>query len=139
MVPSSEAASKRMRSNRRTDTGPELAFRSALHGLGLRFRKDFPIRLPSRSVRPDVVLTKPRIAIFIDGCFWHGCPDHGTLPRANRRYWAAKLIANRERDRAVNETLRDAGWSVLRFWAHEPPTVAAQQVANLVWRGSGRG
>jgi DNA mismatch endonuclease, patch repair protein len=134
VIPSSEAASKRMRSNRRTDTGPELAFRSALHGLGLRFRKDFPIRLPSRSVRPDVVFTKARIAVFIDGCFWHGCPDHGTLPRANRKYWEAKLVANRKRDLAVDAALRDGGWSVLRFWAHEDAAGAAQEVADLVRR-----
>jgi DNA mismatch endonuclease (patch repair protein) len=85
-------------------------------------------------VRPDVVFTKSRIAIFIDGCFWHGCPDHGTMPRANREYWEAKLAANKERDRAVDEALRDAGWNVLRFWAHDDPVVAAQQVATLAHR-----
>lgn len=132
VAPSSDAASKRMRSNRRTDTGPELALRSALHAQGLRFRKDFPIRLSTRSVRPDVVFTKSRIAVFVDGCFWHDCPHHGTLPRANREYWKAKLDANRERDQAVDEALRSAGWNVLRFWAHEDPAVAAELVAYVV-------
>jgi DNA mismatch endonuclease (patch repair protein) len=130
---SSEAASKRMRSNRRAETKPELAFRSALHRLGLRFRKDFPIRLcERRSVRPDVVFPRARLAIFIDGCFWHACPEHGTLPKANRRYWSAKLVENQERDRATDLALREAGWTVLRFWAHEDPRAAAMEVARRV-------
>src|SRR4051794_28603431 len=94
-----EARRKAMRANRRRDTGPELELRSALHALGLRFRVDVPIR-PSegRPVRPDVVFPRRRVAVFVDGCFWHGCPAHWTRSRTNQGYWDEKVVANRERD-----------------------------------------
>jgi DNA mismatch endonuclease (patch repair protein) len=121
-----------MRSNRRRDTKPELALRSALHAMGLRFRKDHPIRLADRVVRADVAFTRRRVAVFVDGCFWHRCPIHGTSPRANGEYWGPKLDRNVARDRAVDAGLSEIGWQVLRAWEHEDPVEVAQRVAALV-------
>jgi DNA mismatch endonuclease (patch repair protein) len=117
-----------MRANTRTGTRPELALRSALHRQGLRFRKDHPIQAGGRRVRPDVVFTRAKLAVFVDGCFWHRCPQHATTPRANPSYWVPKLQRNVERDRAVDAALAGAGWSVLRIWEHEPVELAVQQV-----------
>jgi DNA mismatch endonuclease, patch repair protein len=107
---------------RRRDTGPEREVRSLLHAAGLRFRVDLPIRLDGhRPIRPDIVFSRCRIAVFVDGCFWHGCPEHGQRPGIrNGHYWAPKLAGNVERDRRHVEALEGAGWRVLRFWAHEP-------------------
>lgn len=126
--PTSREVTERMRRNRRRDTNPELAVRSELHRRGLRFRKDLPLRLPDRSVRPDIVFTRARLAVFIDGCFWHCCPEHGTAPRANSDYWQPKLERNVRRDQAVNAALVQAGWKVLRAWEHEPPADVADRV-----------
>ena len=126
--PTSADVSARMRANPRRDTKPEIAVRSALHALGLRFRKDHPIRLPDRVVRPDIVFPRQRLAVFIDGCFWHQCPQHGNVPRANGDYWRPKLQRNVARDRAVDIGLAAAGWRVLRAWEHEDP----EQTARLV-------
>src|SRR3954453_17637690 len=101
-----------MRRNPRRDTKPEVALRSELHRVGLRFRKDFPIRTSERVVRADVVFTRPRLAVFVDGCFWHRCPLHGNVPRANTEYWVPKLERNVHRDRAVDAALEAAGWTV---------------------------
>lgn len=122
--------SKRMRANRRRDTKPEQALRSALHLRGLRFRKDFPIRAGKRLVKPDIVFTRRRVAVFLDGCFWHACPDHGNTPRRNSSYWVWKLKRNVERDRSVNEALAEAGWGVIRVWEHESPADAAALIAG---------
>jgi len=130
--PTSPDVTTRMRANRRRDTKPEVAVRSALHRLGLRFRKDLPIRLASRSVRPDIVFTRSKIAVFIDGCFWHQCPEHGTMPRANRDYWGPKLARNVERDRAVDLALAADGWTVIRAWEHEPAGQVAERVERAV-------
>lgn len=119
----------RMRRNRRRDSRPERAVRSALHRAGLRFRVDYPVRLEQRLVRPDVVFTRARLAVFVDGCFWHCCPDHGTEPRSNTGYWDAKLISNVQRDRAVDEALGAEGWLVIRAWEHENPVDVADRVA----------
>jgi DNA mismatch endonuclease (patch repair protein) len=121
-----------MRANRRVDTGPERALRSELHRMGLRFRKDLPVRLAVRRVRPDVVFTKAKVAIFVDGCFWHRCPDHGQLPKSNRDYWEPKLSRNVERDREVDRALASAGWKVFRFFEHVAPEIAAAQIASAV-------
>jgi DNA mismatch endonuclease (patch repair protein) len=118
-----------MRRNPRRDTGPEIALRSELHRRGLRFRKDLPLRVPGRVVRPDVVFTRARVAVFVDGCFWHACPIHGNQPRANTEYWRPKLARNVARDRAVDSALQAAGWRVLRAWEHEPPA----SVADRLW------
>ncbi len=135
--PTSVAATNLMKGNRRTDTKPEVRLRSALHALGLRFRKDLPIRTPERVVRPGIVFTRPRIAVFVDGCFWHGCPEHGTTPRANTEHWGPKLQCNQERDALVDAALSGAGWIVLRYWEHEPVDAVAAQVAAAIWERSG--
>lgn len=109
-----------MRGNKRSDTRPEVALRRALHRRGLRFRKDFAITTHRMSIRPDIVFTKSRVAVFVDGCFWHGCPVHGRVPGGqNASYWADKMQRNRERDERQNEALREAGWRVVRVWEHE--------------------
>jgi DNA mismatch endonuclease (patch repair protein) len=110
-----------MRANRRSDTIPEIRLRSRLHVAGLRFRKDYLVSIPGMRVRPDVVFTRHRVAVFVDGCFWHACPDHGHQPRSNTDYWIPKLRGNAERDRLVDEHLRTAGWIVLRLWEHVSP------------------
>ena len=124
--------STRMRANGRRGTRPELELRSALHRLGLRFRKDHPIRAGERVIRPDVVFTRWRIAIFLDGCYWHACPEHGTRPQRNTAYWDDKLARNVARDRAVDEALGASGWQVVRIWEHEPRGQAAERVAAVV-------
>jgi DNA mismatch endonuclease (patch repair protein) len=124
-----------MRSNRRTDTSPERELRAELHGRGLRFRKDFPIRLPVRArVRPDIVFTRTKLAVFVDGCFWHQCPVHGTMPKSNVDYWEPKLQANVARDRRVDELLREHGWAVLRLWEHDDACRAADRVVEAIRR-----
>lgn len=135
--PSSDIVSKRMRSNPGTGTKPEIALRSALHALGLRFRKDFPIAVEGRRVRPDVVFTRRKVAVYLDGCFWHRCPEHGTRPTSNSWYWGPKLDRNVERDRETDSLLDAAGWRVIRVWEHEDPAVAAQQIAAAVREGPG--
>lgn len=119
-----------MLSNRRRDTGAELQVRRLLHAMGLRYRVDYA-PLGGRR-RADIVFTRRRVAVFIDGCFWHGCPQHATLPRTNSDYWLPKLGRNIERDRETDALLRDAGWMVLRYWEHEPPADVAQAVANVI-------
>jgi DNA mismatch endonuclease (patch repair protein) len=98
-----------------------------LHRFGLRFRVDFPIRDPDgHLVRPDIVFTRARIAVFVDGCFWHGCPEHGRRPTIqNGSYWGPKIVANTRRDAKHTDSLRAAGWTVLRFWEHDAPEQAA--------------
>jgi DNA mismatch endonuclease, patch repair protein len=130
-----------MKRTRGRDTKPELVLRSALHRLGLRFRVDRPV-LPGSRRRADVVFAGARIAVFVDGCFWHGCPEHGTMPKANRRFWKEKLEANQDRDRSTDEQLEEVGWKVMRFWEHVDPQVAAAEIAAEVARrgpaGNGR-
>jgi DNA mismatch endonuclease, patch repair protein len=122
-----------MKANRRRDSGPERALRSALHREGLRFRVDFPIRVAGgRPIRPDVVFPARRVAVFSHGCFWHGCPEHGTWPRTNKAYWTEKIEANRRRDRSTTATLEREGWTVIRVWEHEDPELAARLIAHLV-------
>ena len=122
-----------MARNRRRDSGPELEIRRALHRLGKRFRVDYPIRVDKRRpLRPDIVFTRARVAVFVDGCFWHGCPEHGTRPRSNERYWTAKIEVNRRRDREQTTRLEQAGWRVVRIWEHEPPDRAAARIVDLL-------
>jgi DNA mismatch endonuclease, patch repair protein len=121
-----------MRGNRRADTRPEIAVRSCLHRAGLRFRKDLPLVVGETRVRPDIVFTRARVAVFIDGCFWHCCPDHGNKPKANVEYWTSKLRRNRERDARVNRALAGAGWKVIRIWEHVAPVDAAKRVVREV-------
>ena len=108
--PTSAAATKIGKANKRTGTKCEVALRSALHRMGLRFRKDLLLRVGGLRVHPDVVFTRARVAVFVDGCFWHGCPTHATKPKSNQGYWGPKLAANEARDRRVNAALGAAGW-----------------------------
>ncbi|MEE6163722.1 MULTISPECIES: very short patch repair endonuclease [unclassified Mycolicibacterium] len=117
---------------RRVDTKPEVALRSQLHRLGYRFRKDFPIRIGGRLVRPDIVFTRRKIAIFVDGCFWHSCPEHGQMPKVNGEYWSPKLERNVVRDREQTGALESAGWTVLRFWSHDSADVVADAVNQML-------
>lgn len=132
LQPRDENVSKRMRANRKLDSRPELRIRSALHAKGLRFRKNLLLRFAALSVRPDVVFPRRRVAVFVDGCFWHSCPEHGTRPRFNSDYWDAKLARNVDRDRRVDEALVSNGWISVRVWEHELPEVAARRVASVV-------
>ncbi len=115
---SSEGVRRSMQSNRPRDTHPEVALRSGLHAAGLRFRKHYRPLKGSRC-EVDVAFTRWRVAVQLDGCFWHGCPAHATRPATNEAWWAVKLDANVARDRRNDELLTEAGWKVLRFWEHE--------------------
>lgn len=120
-----------MKANRRANTGPEVALRAALHARGLRFRKDYLVRMPDGvRCKVDVVFTRVRLAVFVDGCFWHGCPEHGTTPRVNTRYWGPKLARNHDRDVRVTAALIASGWTVLRLWEHEPVPDATERIAG---------
>ena len=122
-----------MRGNKKRDTLPEILVRSALHRLGLRFRKDYAIRPEGgKLTRVDVAFPRQRVAVFVDGCFWHRCPVHGNEPRSNSGYWGPKLERNVERDREVDERLHLSGWSVVRIWEHENPERAAERVQAVI-------
>src|SRR6188472_4126360 len=118
-----------MRANRHRDTGPELWLRRELHGRGFRFKVDSLVISGLRR-RADIVFTRVRLAVFVDGCFWHGCPEHGTSPRANSEWWAWKIERNRTRDADTDGLLAAAGWHVVRVWEHEDAAVAADRVAS---------
>jgi DNA mismatch endonuclease (patch repair protein) len=114
----------------RRDTKPELALRRAVWRLGLRYRVDIA-PIPGRR-RADLVFTRAKIAVYVDGCFWHSCPAHATIPKANREWWVAKLDANVRRDRDTDRRLTEAGWTVVRVWEHEVVDAAAQRIALAV-------
>ncbi|MGV0780454.1 very short patch repair endonuclease [Mycolicibacterium sp. XJ766] len=115
----SPGRSRNMAAIRRKDTKPEVRLRSTLHRRGLRFRKDYPIRIDGKLIRPDIAFTRRKVAVFIDGCFWHSCPDHGRPPGVNGEYWSPKLRGNVERDLRQTVALQANGWTVLRFWEHQ--------------------
>jgi DNA mismatch endonuclease (patch repair protein) len=116
-----------MRANRHRDTGPELWLRRELHGRGFRFKVDSLVISGLRR-RVDIVFTRVRLAVFVDGCYWHGCPQHGTRARANSEYWLAKIRENQIRDLDTDKRLTAAGWTVLRIWEHEDIPSAADRV-----------
>jgi DNA mismatch endonuclease (patch repair protein) len=116
-----------MRGNRGTDTRPEVALRSELYRRGYRFRKSC-VPTPAVRCRADVVFPAARLAVFVDGCFWHRCPEHGTKPSTNAGYWRAKLDRNVARDRRNERELANAGWAVIRIWEHEEVAAAADRV-----------
>lgn len=129
-----------MQANRGRDTGPERALRSTLHQAGMRFRVDLPLPFDRRR-RADIVFTRIGLYVFVDGCFWHGCPDHFVMPKTRREFWAAKVEGNRARDRDTDERLQDAGLSVVRIWEHSPPDEAAALILDRYaiadrWAGS---
>jgi DNA mismatch endonuclease, patch repair protein len=131
-LPVTPGRSANMKANRRTDTKPELALRSALHAMGYRYRKDYRLDLPARRVRPDIAFTSRKVAVFVDGCFWHACPQHGSKPKNNEWYWSPKLQKNVERDRAADAALAEAGWIVVRLWEHVPIAEAIAMVIAAV-------
>ncbi|NLU83540.1 very short patch repair endonuclease [Rhodococcus sp. HNM0569] len=135
-MPSTDpATSARMARQRRRDTAPEVALRRELHRRGLRYFVD---RAPIRGVRrrADVVFPGRKVAVFVDGCFWHSCPQHATHPKNNAQWWTDKLAANVTRDRDTDARLREQGWQVVRVWEHEAPQGAADRVEAAV-RGTG--
>nr|WP_198168270.1 very short patch repair endonuclease [Herbidospora yilanensis] len=130
---SSPAVRSVMRANRGRDTRPERALRSAVHALGLRYRVG--VRpLPGVRRTADMVFTRDKIAVFLDGCYWHGCEEHYRPARKNAEFWSQKISSNRARDRETDSVLRDAGWQVIRIWEHEPAREAAARVAETVHR-----
>lgn len=137
LAPSSRNVSRRMAKQQRADTKPELALRRLLHSRGYRYRVNWPV--PGRARRTiDVAFPGRRVAIFIDGCFWHSCPLHATRPRANGTWWANKLDSNVARDRDTDSALEDAGWRVLRIWEHERPADVLGRIALELSGGSSR-
>jgi DNA mismatch endonuclease (patch repair protein) len=129
--PSSDAALKRMKAAKPRDTAPEKALRSALHKKGLRFRIDVkPIKKLNR--KADIVFRPAKVAVFVDGCFWHGCPIHGTQAKANAEFWEHKIKQNQERDKDTVIQLEAAKWKVIRVWEHEDPEEIAQEIYDIV-------
>jgi len=126
-----EATRKSMLGNRSRDTRPELLIRRALHARGFRFRVDLRPE-PSLRTRADIVFTRRRIAVYIDGCFWHGCPLHATTPKSNESYWLPKLARNVERDAQSTASLEERGWLVLRFWEHESVDAVVARIAEML-------
>jgi DNA mismatch endonuclease, patch repair protein len=127
-VASSPLVARTMRRMGRADTAPELALRRELTRAGLRYRlhrRDLP-------GRPDISLGPARVAIFVDGCFWHACPEHCVMPKANREFWAEKLAANRARDKSKDDALIEMGWLPLHVWEHEDPSAAASVITRVV-------
>ncbi|MFI5735239.1 very short patch repair endonuclease [Kribbella sp. NPDC051587] len=135
-TPTTPGRSRNMKAIRRTDTKPEVQLRSALHRSGLRFRKDLLIRTSARRVRPDIVFTARKLAIFVDGCFWHCCPEHGRQPAVNTGYWSPKLQRNVERDRQTDAALLADGWRVIRLWEHESIEHSVVTVQRALERSS---
>lgn len=129
-TPSSASVQRRMSRQRVRDTQPELALRSELHRLGLRFRVDVP--LPGIRRRADVLFRAARVIVLVDGCFWHACPKHPSWPKSNAAWWRRKLLSNRRRDQETTRALRRAGWYVVRVWEHESAVRAAARVARAV-------
>jgi DNA mismatch endonuclease, patch repair protein len=130
-------ALRRMKSQRQRDTTAETALRSLLHRYGLRFRIHY--RLPNLRRHADIAFPRLRLAVFVDGCFWHGCPEHGTWPKQNAEWWREKIEANRRRDVDTDTKLGEKGWLVIRVWEHERPEDAARAIAQVVSARSQRG
>ncbi|MGD0742097.1 MAG: very short patch repair endonuclease [Acidimicrobiales bacterium] len=130
---SSPAVRNVMLGNRKRDTKPELAVRRAVHRRGLRYTVAAR-PLPQLARTADLVFRGAKVAVFVDGCFWHGCPAHYKPPRSNSTYWLPKIQRNQARDRSVDEALRGAGWGVIRFWEHEDPEKVAAAIAKAVQR-----
>jgi DNA mismatch endonuclease (patch repair protein) len=121
-----------MQGNRSVNSTPEVQLRSALHRHGLRFRKNVRLSVNGRSIRPDIVFSRLKIAVFVDGCFWHRCPEHGNDPRTHSGYWGPKLDRNVARDRLADATLTAAGWHVVRIWTHQDIAKAVENLSATV-------
>jgi DNA mismatch endonuclease (patch repair protein) len=135
--PSSHEASLRLARVRQKDTNVELALRKELHAKGLRYRLHVPLLTKPRRV-PDIVFSSAKVAIFVDGCFWHGCPEHGSWPKSNAQFWREKIEANRARDADTDQRLQASGWQVVRVWAHESAPQAAKRIEEIVRSVGGR-
>ena len=131
---SSETVSRRMRATGQKDTAAEMLVRRALHGMGLRYRLHLA-PLPNLHRKADIIFRSRRIAVMIDGCFWHGCPLHGSQPKTNSSFWHNKIKTNQRRDRDTDRKITKAGWKIIRVWEHEDPSIAAERIAQIV-RGS---
>jgi len=127
---SNDVIRQRMRTTKQRDTKPELRLRSELDRLGLRYLVDHSVDGTRR--RADIVFPGPRVAVFVDGCYWHSCPVHGTLPKNNAQWWKEKFDTNRVRDLDTDARLIEAGWTVLRFWEHDDPTESAAKIVTVV-------
>lgn len=121
-----------MQDQKRAGTKPELALRKLLHARGLRYRVDAALPIKGIRRRADLLFTKAQVAIFVDGCYWHACPIHGTKPKSNAAWWADKLEANVLRDRDTDRRLTELGWTVVRVWEHEDPMEAATRIEAIV-------
>jgi DNA mismatch endonuclease (patch repair protein) len=121
-----------MRANRSRDTGPELRLRRALHAAGYRYRVNIVLRVPGRRVKPDLVFTRQHLAVFVDGCYWHSCPERGRMPSDPSGYWKAKLQRNVDRDQAVDQAFRAADWRALRIWEQIPISQAISEVEQAL-------
>lgn len=128
---SSPSVRIRMSKQQRRDTQPEVLVRRILHGRGVRYRIDVAPE-PGMRCKADLLWRGLRLAVFIDGCFWHGCPDHATRPKANEAWWADKLDGNERRDRRTDLDLERLGWTVLRFWEHEEPSTVADAICSAL-------
>lgn len=131
--PLDDSIRRRMQSQRRRDTALERRIRKALHRNGLRFRVDYRPEVSLRC-RGDLVFTRWKVIVFVDGCFWHGCPRHATSPVNNAEWWREKLDANIERDRRNDQSLKALGWTVVRIWEHEETDEAVERVRAAVDR-----
>jgi DNA mismatch endonuclease, patch repair protein len=120
-----------MRANRGRDTRPELALRSAVHALGVRYRVNAR-PLPQLRRTADLVFTRAKVAVFLDGCFWHACPQHFRPTKAHEGFWGVKISESQRRDKDTDRQLADAGWTVIRVWEHEDPVAAAERIAATV-------
>lgn len=133
VVPSSPGVSARMSRQVSRDTAPEIAVRRLLHAAGMRYRVNVPVPgMRRRTI--DIVFSRAKVAVFLDGCFWHGCPQHATRPKSNAEWWRTKLDRNMARDLETTEHLRSLGWTVLRFWEHADPASVAEEVRATVNR-----
>ena len=130
-APSTSEASHRMQRVRQQTTSAATALRRELHACGLRYRVQVPVLTKPRRVA-DVAFSGLRVAAFVDGCFWDGCPEHATWPKANADFWRSKVLANKERDLDSDRRRREDGWVVVRAWAHEAPSAVASPVVGVV-------
>ena len=136
-VASSSAALRRMQGQRRRDTKPEMVVRRELHRRGLRYRVQIAVLGGRR--RQDIVFSTARVVVDVRGCFWHGCPIHGTMPKANAEWWQEKISANQDRDIKAERQLEDAGWTTVVAWEHDDAIEVADQVVRAVSAGKIRG
>ncbi len=134
---STPEAGRRMQRVRQKNTSAESALRRELHACGIRYRIQVPVLTKPRRVA-DVAFRGLRVAVFVDGCFWHGCPAHATWPKQNAEFWRAKIEANMARDSDTDERLRAEGWKVIRVWAHDEPKIAARRIAHILERRRAR-